>query len=122
MAVYHVIIGDMSYWNVKKDVLRVTGVIRVLRGGVSLLLQLVNHKIMNKTKTIITTKRWQSKFTSKSRINKRSQRGEHECKFACFHLRCIVFLQKNNNMLIWHLDKVKKKCNEYKILGFKFFK
>jgi len=59
MATYHVVIGDMSYWTIKKDVLHVTGVIKVIRGGVSLLLQLVNHKIMNKnkTKTIIITKR-----------------------------------------------------------------
>jgi hypothetical protein len=95
MAVYHVVIGDMSYWTVNKDVIHVTGVIRVLEGGVSLLLQLVNHKIINinKRKTIITTKRWQSKFTNKSKISKRSQRSEHECTFACFHLSCIVFLQ-----------------------------
>jgi hypothetical protein len=59
MASYHVVIGDMSYWTIKKDVLRVTSVIKVIGGGVSLLLQLVNHKIMNKnkTKTIITTER-----------------------------------------------------------------
>ncbi len=88
----------MNYWTVKKDMSHVIGVIRVLRGGVSLLLQLVNQKIMNKnkTKTIITTKKWQSKFTSKSRINKRSQRDEHECTFACFHLQCIVFLHKKS--------------------------
>ncbi len=92
---YHIVIGDMSYWIVKKDMQRVTGVIRVLGGGVSLLLQLVNHKIMNKnkTKTVITIKIWHSKFTNKSRISKRSRRGEHECTFACFHLNCIVFLQ-----------------------------
>ncbi len=67
------VIKDMSYWAAKKDMLCVIGVIRLLGGGVSLLLQLVNHKIMNKnkTKTIIATKRWQSKFTNKSRITKR---------------------------------------------------
>jgi hypothetical protein len=31
---YHVVIEDMSYWTIKKDVMHVTNVIIVLGGGV----------------------------------------------------------------------------------------